>query len=63
MTFGGRAEHMVENALGAAAACLGLGVDPTLVATQQVWTQYWSRDSGSPSGGSLTNGITFTICP
>jgi cyanophycin synthetase len=29
VTFGGRAEHMVENALCAAAAALALGIDPT----------------------------------
>jgi cyanophycin synthetase len=32
VTFSGRAAHMVENALAAAAACLGLGVDATRVA-------------------------------
>jgi cyanophycin synthetase len=32
MTFGGRAPHMVENALAAAAAALGLGLEPRLVA-------------------------------
>jgi cyanophycin synthetase len=32
LTFGGRAEHMVENALAAAAACLGLGTDSVHVA-------------------------------
>jgi cyanophycin synthetase len=31
--FGGRARHMVENALCAAAACLALGMEPTAVAT------------------------------
>lgn len=32
MTFGGRAVHMVENALCGAAACLGLGLSPEEVA-------------------------------
>ncbi len=32
MTFGGRASHMVENALAAAAAALGCGLDPPAVA-------------------------------
>lgn len=32
ITFGGRAEHMVENALCAAAACLSLGIRPEDVA-------------------------------
>ena len=31
ITFGGRAEHMVENALAAAAACLAIGLDPAMV--------------------------------
>ena len=33
ITFGGRAEHMVENALCAAAACLSLGIPPEAIAT------------------------------
>lgn len=32
MTFGGRAEHMVENALAAAGACLAIGLDADAVA-------------------------------
>ena len=39
------------------------GIDPKLVAGQQVWSQYWSRDTAVPSGSGLTNGLTFTICP
>lgn len=31
ITFGGRAEHMVENALAAAAACLAIGIAPDVV--------------------------------
>jgi len=31
-TFGGRAPHMVENALAAAGAALGLGLDPAMIA-------------------------------
>jgi cyanophycin synthetase len=33
ITFGGRASHMVENALAAAAAALGLGLSPETIAT------------------------------
>jgi cyanophycin synthetase len=32
LTFGGRATHMVENALAAAGAALGLGLDPATIA-------------------------------
>ena len=32
ITFGGRAGHMVENALAAAGAALGLGLDPAIIA-------------------------------
>ena len=32
ITFGGRAGHMVENALAAAGAALGLGLDPAMIA-------------------------------
>ncbi len=39
------------------------GKDPALVGGQQVWMQYWTRDSGVPSGTGLTNGLTFSLCP
>jgi hypothetical protein len=38
------------------------GKDPTLVAGQQVWAQYWTRDGAAPSGSGLTDGLTFTVC-
>jgi hypothetical protein len=43
-------------------AYIASGFDPSLVAGQQVWAQYWSRDTGVPSGSGLTNGLTFMIC-
>jgi len=39
------------------------GADPALVAGQKVWLQTWSRDPASPSTTSLSDAITFTICP
>ena len=40
------------------------GVDPALVAGANVHLQAWSRDTGSPFGGSsLTNALRFTVCP
>ena len=39
------------------------GVDPTLVAGAEVFSQYWSRDSQSPSGTSLSNAERFLINP
>jgi hypothetical protein len=38
------------------------GTNAELNYGRNVWAQYWTRDSGSPSGTSLTNGISFTIC-
>ncbi|MBI5434255.1 MAG: hypothetical protein HZA52_15585 [Planctomycetes bacterium] len=39
------------------------GVDPALVAGQQVWCQWWSRDGGFPPPNSLclTAGLHFTL--
>ncbi len=39
------------------------GVDPSLVAGRQVFTQYWSRDPSSASTTSLTNALRFVINP
>jgi archaellum component FlaF (FlaF/FlaG flagellin family) len=41
------------------------GFDPALVAGQDVWAQYWSRDPGFPPPGStgLTDALAFTIGP
>jgi len=46
-------------------AYIASGKDPGLVAGQQVWVQTWSRDPGyaPPSGTSLSDAISFTICP
>jgi hypothetical protein len=39
------------------------GVDPALVIGAEVFGQYWSRDSVSPSTTSLSNAIRFLINP
>ena len=39
------------------------GADPGLTAGKEVWTQYWYRDTASPSGTGLTDALHFTICP
>jgi hypothetical protein len=44
-------------------AYIASGVDPALVAGQQVWLQTWSRDPASPSTTNLSDALTFTICP
>jgi hypothetical protein len=46
-------------------AYVASGADPALVAGQQVWAQTWSRDPGfaPPNNTSLSNAVTFTLCP
>jgi Tol biopolymer transport system component len=46
-------------------AWIASGFDPALVAGQDVWAQYWSRDPGFPPPGStgLTDALAFTIAP
>ncbi len=39
------------------------GVDPSLVAGEEVFVQYWSRDAGSSSGTGLTDALGFFIFP
>jgi hypothetical protein len=39
------------------------GVDPTLVVGSEVFCQYWSRDTASPSTTSLSNALRFVIDP
>jgi hypothetical protein len=38
------------------------GTDPELNYGRHIWAQWWTRDSGVPSGTSLSNGGTFVIC-
>jgi Tol biopolymer transport system component len=46
-------------------AWIASGADPALVAGQDVWTQYWSRDPGfaPPNSTGLTDALAFTIHP
>jgi Tol biopolymer transport system component len=46
-------------------AWIAAGADPALVAGQDVWSQYWSRDPGfaPPSSTGLTDALSFTISP
>jgi len=44
-------------------AYIASGKDPSLVPGQQVWVQTWSRDPASPSTTSLSDALSFTICP
>jgi hypothetical protein len=37
--------------------------DPALIAGQEVWGQYWSRDGGSSYGTNMGGAIAFTIGP
>jgi hypothetical protein len=39
------------------------GTDPALVAGQQVWLQYWSRDPSSSFQTNRTDAVTFFLCP
>jgi len=45
------------------AALVHGGSDPTLVVGAEVFCQYWSRDSASPSTTNLSNGVRFLINP
>jgi hypothetical protein len=64
----------VQTTGGAGSTCNGVmttnfntricgGTDPALTAGKQVWAQAQHRDIPSPGAISLTNGVTFTICP
>ena len=46
-------------------AWIGSAADPALVAGQEVWAQYWSRDPGYPPpyGSNLTDALAFAIQP
>jgi len=46
-------------------AYVASGKDPALVAGQQVWIQAWSHDPGfsPPNDISLSDAISFTLCP
>lgn len=44
-------------------ALIGSGIDPTLTTGAQIFAQFWSRDSASPSTTSLSNAVHFWINP
>jgi hypothetical protein len=44
-------------------AHLDVGGDPTLVVAADIHTQYWARDSASPSTTSLSNALRFLVNP
>ena len=46
-------------------ALIAVGSDSALIAGQQVWAQYWSRDPGfaPPQNANLTDALTFVIDP
>jgi Tol biopolymer transport system component len=46
-------------------ALIASGSNPALVAGQQVWAQYWSRDPGfaPPQNSNLTDALSFVIDP
>jgi hypothetical protein len=44
-------------------AYIASGKDLALVAGQDVWIQAWGRDPASPSTTSLSDALSFTICP
>jgi hypothetical protein len=44
-------------------AYIASGKDPALVAGQDVWLQTWGRDPASPSTTSLSDALSFPICP
>ena len=46
-------------------AWIASGADPALVAGQEVWAQYWSRDPGfpPPEGSNLTDALAFAVGP
>jgi hypothetical protein len=39
------------------------GIDASLIAGAEAFTQYWSRDPQSPSATSLSNALRFVINP
>jgi FG-GAP repeat protein len=39
------------------------GVDPLLIAGEEIFAQYWSRDAAAPSTSNLTDAIGFFINP
>ncbi len=61
MTFGGKAPHMVENALCAAAACLALGLDANKVRDGLAAFRSSSRDNHGRLNVYTLNGATIVL--
>jgi cyanophycin synthetase len=61
VTFGGRAPHMVENALCAAAACLGIGLFPDQVRAGLAAFRSTARDNHGRLNVYTLNGATLVI--
>jgi hypothetical protein len=38
-------------------------VDPLLIAGEEIFCQYWSRDPASPSTSNLTDALAFYLSP
>ena len=61
ITFGGRAGHMIENALCAAAACLALGIDASTVREGLMTFQPTAEDNSGRLNVYAVDGVTVIV--